>query len=58
MTWSECNHSGHISVAGIESLLNRGLVHMTMTADLASEAFALDTQLFDYAQGKLPNEPF
>ena len=57
MTWSECNHSSHVSVAGIESLLNRDLVYMTMTADLASEAFSLDTQLFDYAQKVLPNEP-
>ena len=31
---------------------------MTMTADLASEAFALDTQLFDHAQKVSPNEPF
>ena len=58
MTWGECNRSGHVSVAGIESLLNRGLVHMTMTADLGSETFALDTQLFDYAQKVLPSQPF
>ena len=58
MTWSACNRSGWVSVAGMESLINRDLVHRTVTADGMFEAFALDTHLFDYAQIVLPNEPF
>ena len=51
MTWGECNTSDRISRAGIESLLNRGLIEMSMTADGMTETFVLDTDLFDYAGG-------
>ena len=42
----------------IESLINRDLMHASVTADGMTETFVLDTQLFDYAQTVLPNEPF
>ena len=58
MTWRESNESPNISVAGIESLINRGLVHTTVTADGMQETFVLDTELFDYAQTVLSNVPF
>ena len=58
ITWRECNELSYFSAAGIESLINRDLMHATVTADGMTEAFALDTQLFDYAQTLLPNDPF
>ena len=57
VTWREVNKSPHFSPPGIESLVHRGLVQPTVTADGMTEAFALDTELFDYAQAALPNEP-
>ena len=57
ITWGEFNRSPQFTQPGIESLINRGLVHTTVTADGMTEAFALDTKLFDYAQTVLPNEP-
>ena len=48
--WAECNRSQHFSSAGIESLMNRGLVREAVTADGMKETFVLDTELFDYAQ--------
>ena len=50
MTWGECNASERVSRAGIESLLNRGLIEMSTTADATTETFVLDTGLFDYAR--------
>ena len=58
MTWSECNESPSISVAGIESLINRDQIHTTVTADGIRETFVLNTELFDYARTVLPNFPF
>ena len=58
ITWGQCNQSPHFSAAGIESLINRDLMHASVTADGMTETFVLDTQLFDYAQTVLPNEPF
>ena len=58
ITWGECNRSPQLSTAGIESLINRNLVHTSVTADGMTETFALDTQLFDYAQKVLPKSPF
>lgn len=58
ITWGECNRSPNFSAAGIESLINRDMMHATMTADGMTETFTLDTQLFGYAQTVLPNEPF
>ena len=57
ITWGECNQSPHFSAAGIESLMNRNLMRTSMTADGMTETFVLDTQLFDYAQKALPNQP-
>lgn len=58
MTWRECNESPSITVAGIESLINRDLIHTTVTADGMHETFVLNTELFDYAQTILPKVPF
>ena len=57
VTWGEVNRSPHFSAPGIESLVNRSLVQSTVTVDGMTEAFALDTELFDYAQAALPNKP-
>ena len=32
ITWRECNELSYFSAAGIESLINRGLMHATVTA--------------------------
>ena len=58
ITWAECNRSAEFSAIGIESLINRGLMHATMTADGMTEAFALDTKLFDHALTVMPDFPF
>ena len=49
VTWGESNRLDHFSVAGIESLINRDLLHRSVTADGMTETFVLDTLLFDYA---------
>ena len=56
--WGEVNRSPHFSNTGIDSLVNRGLVQLSTTADWTTETFVLDDQLFEYAQSVLPNEPF
>ena len=56
LTWEQCNESRKISITGVESLINRGMLHRTVTADGMTEAFALDTELFDYAQTVFSNE--
>ena len=58
ITWGQFNASPDFSSVGIESLIGRKLAHVTVTADGMTEAFALDTQLFDYAQTVLPDVPF
>ena len=58
ITWGECNQSPHFSAVGIESLINRDLMHASVTADGMTETFALDTHLFNHAQKVLPNVPF
>ena len=52
LTWRKCNESWNISDTGVESLINRGMMYRTVTADGMSEAFSLDTELFDYAQAE------
>lgn len=56
ITWRECNRSPHFSPAGIESLINRGLLSASVMADGMTETFVLDTGLFDYGQGALRNK--
>ena len=58
ITWRECNKSPSISAAGIESLINRDLMHTTVTADGMQETFVLNTELFDYAQTVPSDVPF
>ncbi len=58
MTWGECDHYKRVSRAGIESLINRGLIQMSMTADGMTETFVLDAQLFDYAREDVINHLF
>ena len=51
ISWSRLNRSSlNFSEAGIESLMSRGVLHNTVTADGMREAFALDTEIFDYGQ--------
>ena len=58
MTWGEANRSSYCSTSGIESLISRELIHVSITADGTRESFVLDTQLFEYAQSALPDVPF
>lgn len=58
MTWGECNRYERVSRAGIESLINRGFIHMSVTADAATETFVLDAKLFDYAREDFINRLF
>ena len=58
ITWGEVNNSANFSSTGIDSLVNRGLVDLSTTADSVRETFVLDAQLFEYAQSVLPNDPF
>ena len=53
MTWGECNRHEQVSRAGIGSLIDRGLIQMSVTADAMTETFVLDSKLFDYAQEDL-----
>ena len=57
VTWSEVNRSQHFRSSGIDSLVSRDLIHMSVTADGMREAFVLDSELFEYAQSVLPNDP-
>ena len=58
ITWSESNRSSYFSSSGIDSLISRDLIHVSVTAYGMREAFVLDTELFEYAQSVLPNFPF
>lgn len=49
MTWGQINKSdAHFSA--IESLMQRGLLHTSMTADGLTETFVMDQDLFDIGQ--------
>ena len=54
----EIEHSRELTYAGFESLINRDLARLTSTALGAEDAYALDTELFDYTQTVLPKIPF
>ena len=58
MTWAECEQWPDCTRAGIESLMNRGRIHASVTADGMRETFVLDSELFDYGQWALPEFPF
>ena len=49
ITWNERGESSKFSDAGIESLINRQLVREGFASN-GSESFALDPQMYDYAQ--------
>ena len=51
LTWSQVNRL-NLSVSAIESLVHRGFLHTSVTADGLTETFVLDSDLFDVAQGK------
>lgn len=57
ITWREVNMSPIFTRAGIDSLVSRGLIDMSVTADGMTETFVLDAPLFEYAQSVLPNDP-
>lgn len=46
MTWGQINKS-HAGSSAIESLVQRGLLHTSITADGFTETFVLDQDLFD-----------
>ena len=56
--WAEAERSPHFSAAGIDSLISRDLIRTSITVDGARETFVLDSQLFEYAQSVLPDQPF
>lgn len=43
-----------LPLSGVESLVARGILHHTMLSDLWTEAFVLDTNVFDAAQHTFP----
>lgn len=48
ITWSQVNRS-EVSGSAIESLSQRGLLHVSITLDGMTETFVLDVTLFSYA---------
>lgn len=54
----EINNSQDLTYEGFESLINRDLAQLTSTALGVKDAYALDTELFNYAQTALPKLPF
>ena len=55
MTITEFNTRDDTTVSAMESLTYRGVAEMTLTLD-GNEAFALDEQMFTYAQSVLEKE--
>ena len=53
----EIDHSQALTYDGFESLINRDLARLTSTALGVEDAYALDTELFNYAQTALPKTP-
>ena len=51
LTWSHANQLPMVGAA-LESLIQRGLVSTSMTADGMRETFVLDSDIFDVGQGK------
>ncbi len=49
MTWGQINKS-HAHFSAIESLMQRGLLHTSITADGFTETFVLDQDIFDIGQ--------
>lgn len=49
ITWGQFNRAG-LPVSGIESLIQRQLLWSTVTADGMTEAFSIDTAIFDIAR--------
>ena len=56
--WKDANNSSDFPSSGIDSLVSRELIYVSMTADGMQEGFVLDAQLFAYAQSVLPKVPF
>lgn len=56
MTWGQINRS-EVHFSAIESLIQRRLLHTSMTADGLTETFVLDQDIFDHGQEKQVNEP-
>ena len=51
LTWGQMNNEA-VSSAAIESLIQRGIIWTSMTADGMRETFALDSNIFDIANNK------
>ena len=54
----EIDNSRALTYEGFESLINRDLARLTSTALGVDDAYALDSELFSYAQAVAPNMPF
>ena len=54
----EIDHSQALTYEGFESLVNGNLARLTSTALGIEDAYALDPELFNYAQTVLPRTPF
>lgn len=56
LTWSHVNSLG-LPDSGIESLLQRGILHTSVTADGMRETFALEPATFDVARARQGRRP-
>lgn len=54
LTWGQMNNKD-VSLASIESLVQRGLIWTSTTADGMRETFALDSDIFDIANEEYEN---
>lgn len=54
LTWGQMNNQS-VSSAAVESLIQREVLWTSMTADGMRETFALDSNIFDIANEKYPN---
>lgn len=57
LTWREVNNEP-VSLAAVESLINREVLWTSMTADGMRETFVLDSDMFDIANEKSENKRY
>jgi len=57
LTWTQVNNE-NISSSGVESLIQRGLVWASVTADGMTETFALDSDIFDIGYEEFSTNSF
>ena len=56
MSWSQINRAD-VARSAVESLVHRGILSNTVLSDCMTEAFVMDTEVFDTAQQAFPLAP-